>query len=576
MFRIRRIFDDMLTVNRNALDQVSTILKSQFHELSQANIDRIPDLLRDPLKYNYRSVAFVAEGRFGKVQGFGLFSYDPGLNFYYLDYIASERALTGRGIGGALYQRIREEAFLSKATGVFFESLPDDPNLCKDPVVLEQNRARLRFYETYGARPIINTAYETPVTPGGDNPPYLVFDGLGQEPVLRKEYIKKVMAWILERKYSDVCSPEYIKLVVDSVQDDPVCLRALRYRRNSKQPPRIEVSQKLKRIALVINDRHEIHHVRERGYVEAPVRIRTILTALGKTGLFDPLPPEKFEDKWITSVHDPAYVKYFKRVCEVIEPTVSVYPYVFPIRNHTRPPMVLPVRAGYYCIDTFTPISRNAYLAARRAVDCVLTAAREILAGRRLAYALVRPPGHHAERGFFGGFCYFNNAAVAANYLCRYGKVAILDIDYHHGNGQQAIFYQRNDILTISIHGHPRFAYPYFSGFSDERGEGPGLGFNVNYPLPEEVNGQQYLEKLEHALNRVRSFKPVYLVVCLGLDTAKGDPTGSWSLKGSDFNEIGKRIASLRFPCLIVQEGGYNNRSLGTNAAHFFRGLLPL
>ncbi len=136
----------------------------------------------------------------------------------------------------------------------------------------------------------------------------------------------------------------------------------------------------------------------------------------------------------------------------------------------------MPVRAGYYCIDTFTPLNRNAYTAAKGAVDCALTAASQILTGYRISYALVRPPGHHAESKVFGGFCYFNSSAMAANYLSVHGRVAVLDVDYHHGNGTQDIFYQRDDVLTVSIHGHPSFAYPYFSGFSEETGEEKGLG----------------------------------------------------------------------------------------------------
>jgi acetoin utilization deacetylase AcuC-like enzyme len=267
-------------------------------------------------------------------------------------------------------------------------------------------------------------------------------------------------------------------------------------------------------------------------------------------------------------------VKYFKRVCRNVDPETPFYPYVFPIRNRARPPVELPVRAGYYCIDTFTPLSGHAFTAARRAVDCALTAALEILSGRRIAYALIRPPGHHAERGFFGGFCYFNNAAVAAQYLSRFGKVAMLDLDYHHGNGQQQIFYRRRDVLTISIHGHPHFAYPYFSGFADERGEGEGAGYNINYPLPETITIEDYIHSIRSALGRIRAFKPIFLVVCLGLDTAKGDPTGTWNLTGRDFKAIGDEVGKLRMSCLVVQEGGYNNRSIGTNAKNFFHGLL--
>jgi acetoin utilization deacetylase AcuC-like enzyme len=206
-------------------------------------------------------------------------------------------------------------------------------------------------------------------------------------------------------------------------------------------------------------------------------------------------------------------------------------------------------------------------------VDCALTGARELLHGCPLAYALVRPPGHHAERRAFGGFCYFNNAAVAAHYLSRFGRVAVLDLDYHHGNGTQNIFYGRADVFTISIHGHPNLAYPYFSGFAEERGEGEGEGFNLNIPLPEKVEGVRYDEALALALRRVTSFSPSFLVVSLGLDGARNDPTGSWDLTGKDFERSGRRLATLRLPTLVVQEGGYDNRVLGGNARSFFRGL---
>ena len=575
MFRIRRIFDDIVPANQHALEQVGAMLRSQFELLDHRKIDRIPDALRLPLKYGFRSILYVAEDQKSTVLGLALLDHDADLNFCYLDYLASDKLSAGRGVGGALYDRVRSEALTLGAVGVFFECLPDDPKLSPNPDILKQNRARLKFYESYGARPIINTAYETPVRPGATDPPHLVFDDLSQKSVLHADYLKKVITAILKRKYPEICTPAYIKNVVDSITDDPIRLWSPRYIKMQVQNQRsVQSMTRLTKIALVMTDQHHIHHVRERGYVESPARIRLIYQALEPTGIFDPVPPVAFNESFTTAIHDPEYVRYFKRVCNNVDPDTPFYPYVFPIRNRTRPPVELPVRAGYYCIDTFTPISGHAFIAARRAVDCALTAATELLSGRRLAYALVRPPGHHAERGYFGGFCYFNNAAIAAHYLSRFGKVAMLDIDYHHGNGQQEIFYQRSDVLTISIHGHPRFAYPYFSGFADERGEGAGKGYNINYPLPESITPEDYLLALHSALGRIRDFAPTYLVVCLGLDTAKGDPTGTWGHIGKNFAAIGAEIGRLRLPSLVVQEGGYNSRSLGANARNFFQGVL--
>jgi len=524
------------------------------------------------MKYRFRAILFVAEGAKDSVLGFALLFHEPVLKFCYLDYISAEKLKTGGGIGGALYQRIREEALDLDTIGIFFECLPDDPRLSPDPEIRKQNAARLRFYERFGARPVINTAYETPLNPGGTNPPYLVYDDLGQKEGLPRDRAQEIVRAILERKYKGVCPPDYNEMILESFQDDPVRLREPKYVKKAPVPiPRATPADK--RIVLVINDRHYIHHIEERGYVESPVRIDTIMEELNKTDLFQKVPVHHFSEKHIKSVHDPEYVDYFERVCAGMDPETSIYPYVFPIRNRARPPKELPVRAGYYCIDTFTPMNGNAYLAAKRAVDCSLTAARQLLEGYRLAYALVRPPGHHAEPSCFGGFCYFNSNAVAANHLSEYGKVAILDIDYHHGNGQQEIFYDRSDVLTISLHGHPNIAYPYFSGFVNEKGRADGTGYNVNYPLPENTSSEEYRETLRQALKRIERFDPDFLVVALGLDTAKEDPTGSWSLVDKDFESIGEMIGLLRLPTLVVQEGGYDVRVLGINARHFFMGL---
>ncbi|MGE3166514.1 MAG: GNAT family N-acetyltransferase [Planctomycetota bacterium] len=573
MFRIRRIHDAVLPVNQAALLEVEKIFRERFPDAPASDIDSLAERLSNPFRKRFRAILYVAENARQKVIGFAVVLYEPEIGFCFLDFIAADREVPGRGVGAALFQHIRDEAKGLGAEGLFFECLPDDPDRCVDPHIRKLNEARLRFYEQYGARPIVGTAYELPVPGGGsDNLPHLVWDGLGATRTLRAALARRVVRAVLERKYSDLCPPTYVRKVVDSFRDDPVQLRAPRYLKSLTEPPVASIPLPEK-VVVVINDKHDIHHIRERGYVEAPVRISVIRSELESSGMIEIVPVRQYPLKHILEVHSRSLVGYLRRACENAAPGKSVYPYVFPVRNATRPPKELSVLAGYYCIDTFTPINRNAYPAAKRAVDCVLTAADHVLSGRRIAYALVRPPGHHAEHRSFGGFCYFSNSAIGANYLSRYGKVAIVDIDYHHGNGQQDIFYERADVLTISIHGNPEFAYPYFTGFADERGAGAGLGFNLNIPLPEAQDGTQYRKALNEALRVVREFRPDFLVIALGLDPAKGDPTGTWSLTGKDFTSNGRLLGELNLPTLVVQEGGYRTRTLGVNAKCFFRGL---
>lgn len=574
MFRIRRVFDDVMAADREAMRKVQRILAEQFPGLAPREVEELPRRLRDPVAHGFRAVLLVAESGPGRVRGFALMSHAPDLGFCYLDFISAAPGRTGGGIGGALYQRVREEAVHLAPVGLFFECLPDDPEVCRDGELLAANRARLRFYERFGARPIAGTAYDTPVSAADTCPPLLVFDDLGRGRPLRRAEARDIIRAILERKYAGVCDREYVERVVASIKDDPVRLRPSRYSRARSGPPPVaaEIPED-ERIALVINDRHEVHHVHEAGYVESPVRIRSILEGLAASPAFLRVPARHFGRRYLTTVHDEGLVGYLERVTEKLGEGESVYPYVFPIRNRTRPPRELPLRAGYFSIDTFTPISRGAIAAARAAVDCALTAAQEIARGRRLAYALVRPPGHHAERGAFGGFCYYNNVAIAAAYLLQQGRVAILDLDFHHGNGAQEIFYRSRDVLTVSLHGHPSFAYPYFSGFAGERGEGEGEGFNLNLPLPEGTDGERYRRALRRALAAIAEFAPVVLVVALGLDTARRDPTGSFVLGAADFRENGRMVGALRLPTLVVQEGGYRTRTLGVNARAFFEGL---
>ncbi|MCB9870118.1 MAG: histone deacetylase family protein [Planctomycetes bacterium] len=572
MFRIRQIDHETLHDSQRELARVQEILRTQLPGLAAAEVDALPDRLRDPLSHRFRALLFVADDLRGHLHGFALLSYAPDVGFCLLDYLASGKRSGGGGIGGALYQRARAAARELAAVGLFFECLPDDPGACSDPAHARQNAARLRFYERYGARPIVGTGYETPLRPGDKDLPHLVFDDLGSGVPLPAAKARQVVGAILERKYGDVCPPGYIDGVLVSIVDDPVRLRPPRHTAATrKASPKVEGRGQ---VLLVVNEEHDIHHVRARGYVEAPVRVKSILDGIEPTGMFRRTASRAFDDAHLLAVHDAELVRFLAEVCAGVPDGRSIYPYVFPLRNRARLPDDLSYCAGYYCIDTFTPLNRNAYRAARRAVDCTLTAAAALLDGERLAYALVRPPGHHAERGVFGGFCYFNNAAAAAQLLCSAGRVAILDIDYHHGNGQQDIFYTRDDVLTVSIHGEPRIAYPFFTGFAEELGEGAGVGCNLNIPLPETIDTSVYQQALDRALAAIRAFAPSALVVALGLDTAKRDPTGTWTLQRADFERNGARIGALGLPTLVVQEGGYRSVSLGGNARGFFEGLV--
>jgi len=574
MLRIRKIYDDVSPANRDAIRQVAEIMRNQFPLTSEADLARLPKQLRDPMAFRYRSVLFITEDARANVRGFALLLHLADLRICYLEFISAAPGSTGGGIGGVLYERVREEAQRLGSVGLFFECNVDDPALEPDPTRRAQSAARLRFYERYGARPIMNNDYATPVRPGDQDLYYLVYDGLGQSAPPARELVRSAVRAILARKYGHLFSAEHVERIALSFTDDPVVLRPARQARTTAVAKRPARAGRVRRpIALIVNEGHEIHHVRDRGYVEAPVRIGAILQEIRKTGLFEPIAPRRSAERWLKQVHDPSYVRYLQSASAALPMGKSIYPIIFPLRNTLRPPKDMELRVGYYCMDTFTPLHRNVFLAARGAVDCALTGADALLDGYRFAYALVRPPGHHAERAAFGGFCYFNSAAVAAHFLSQYGKVAVLDIDFHHGNGTQEIFYERADVYTISIHGDPHFAYPHFSGFPDERGRGIGEGYNLNLPLTERATPARYRRALATALATIREFDPTYVVLSLGLDTAKADPTGTWTLAAEDFRRNGEMIRALDLPILIVQEGGYRTRTLGVNARHFFEGL---
>ncbi len=553
-----------------ALEQCRAILLSQFPYMTNKDADELLDDASDQSNKPYRSIVIVAEGRDKQVQGVAIASHFLAKNFLFLDFIATSKQQISGGIGGALYERIREEAIALGALGVFFYCLTDKKEWTYSDAEYKQNIARLKFYEKYGARPLEGIDYH--LIRSDDSFFYLVFDGLGKQQQLSRQTGKNITLSVLENKAAGKVTDAYIKTVISSIKGT-LQPRPFKYVKKEGHTSMKGAVSPDHQIGLVVNEGHIIHHVRERGYLESPVRVTSILKELNKTPYFKIVPAKAYPDKYIEEVHNKKYFKFLKDICEWIGETATMYGDVFPIRNAARLPKDIELQIGYYCIDTSTPLNANAFKAARAAVDCALTAADVVLSESKMAYALVRPPGHHAERKYFGGFCYLNSNAVAAHYLSKKGKVAILDIDYHHGNGQQDIFYERDDVFTVSIHGDPEYAYPNFTGFSDEKGEGKGLGYNLNIALPKGVDGPAYVKALKKALDAVRKYKPDYLVVALGLDIAKGDPSGTWVLSPDDFEVNGRMIAALKLPTLIVQEGGYKNRVLGTNARRFFQGL---
>jgi len=559
-----------MPADRDRVEQVKGIFRSNFAYLPGYE-EKISHMLDHPFKHGYRAVLLVSEDARRRVTGFALVLHFPEINSSFLDFLGVAPHIHGGGLGGALYEAARDEVRQLGSRGMYLEALSDDPAHVQDASELEHNRQRLRFYERYAVYPLIGTLYDKPTArlPAG----LLLFDGLGRTKPLGRDEARAAVRLIIKRKHGQQVSPDYIERVVQSIKDNPVQFRPPRYVKPGPRAREVAPSRLEKPFALVVVKNHAVHLVHQRGYVERPARIEAVLEGLAPTGLFAEVSPRRFGEERIRAVHDSDFVNYLKAVCQKLGLKRPVYPYVFPVRRPERPPRDLAVRAGYYCVDTFTPLDRNAYEAARGAVDVVLTATDEVLSGRRVTYALCRPPGHHAGRRTFGGFCYFNNAAIAAHRLSRLGKVAVLDIDYHHGNGTQEIFYQRDDVLTLSIHGHPGIAYPHFSGFADETGEGRGRGFNRNLPLPEGADDAAYLGVFEKAVERIERFKPVVLVVSLGFDTLRGDPTGSFRVPVGAMTVIGRRLGAMGLPLLVVQEGGYSLRNLRRGGPALFLGM---
>jgi acetoin utilization deacetylase AcuC-like enzyme len=305
-------------------------------------------------------------------------------------------------------------------------------------------------------------------------------------------------------------------------------------------------------------------------YLENPDRMDRILNSLKDTNWAEILEPTDFGLEPIYEVHDKEYMNFLASSwtewldSNPKDPSVLL-PATFALRRYPQKPASLLGRAGYYLMDLSACIVDGTYKAALASANCALSTAQEVSNGARAAFALCRPPGHHAGKDYGGGYCFINNAAVAAHQLSSKGKVALLDIDYHCGNGTQDIFYDREDVLTISIHADPNFEYPHFAGFANETGSGKGLGFHRNFPLEKGTDDAQYLATLEEALDLIRRFDPKYLVISAGMDIYADDPLGTIKVTTDGIGRIAKRIAVLDLPTVIIMEGGYANDVLGKN-----------
>jgi acetoin utilization deacetylase AcuC-like enzyme len=322
---------------------------------------------------------------------------------------------------------------------------------------------------------------------------------------------------------------------------------------------------------------------------ESPERARAIESALRADGSFAFEAPIEHGREPILAVHDADLVDVVEHAwtdalaAKAIDGSRPLVPDTFLLGRFAGPmqlgglPSARHLRLGAVCFDTATPIVAGTWGAARVAVDVALSTAERVLSGAPLAYGLCRPPGHHAARGMFGGYCYFNNAAIVAQWLVSRGgarKVAILDIDYHHGNGTQQLFWERGDVLYLSLHADPSRAYPYFSGHASEAGAGAGAGLTRNWPLPARAAFDQYSTALSEALSMVAGFgADAPLVLSAGFDTFERDPIGDLALRTADYQGIGAMIRALGPPVIVLQEGGYALDALGANALALLSGL---
>jgi acetoin utilization deacetylase AcuC-like enzyme len=318
---------------------------------------------------------------------------------------------------------------------------------------------------------------------------------------------------------------------------------------------------------------------------EHPGRADAIHATLVADDRFGVVAPDRWDTDPIEAVHDPGLVRFLEHAWARYQQrhpgTHDVVPDVFSLPA-LRAGMgdfpdtgIVDQELGRWCYETTTPITEGTFTAARAAVDIALTATTAVLAGAGSAYGLCRPPGHHAPTGLYGGYCFFNNAAIAAHHVAATtgSRVTVLDVDFHHGNGTQQIFYERDDVQYVSLHGDPARAYPYVTGYADERGAGRGAGSTLNLPLPAGTDDDGYLRSLEQALDAIAEFGPDLVVVSLGVDTYHGDPISDLGVTAEGFRRQGEAVAALALPTVVLQEGGYDVSAIGDNVRQFLLGV---
>lgn len=338
---------------------------------------------------------------------------------------------------------------------------------------------------------------------------------------------------------------------------------------------------------LIYSDEHREHAgAKEMRYdqmipmCESPERMDMILVALAEAGFTDIVAPAPHDLEVTHQVHDPAFVSFLERCYPLWEaefgPGGFATAYTFGMRGMSQVPnQSVHSMLSCYTFDVCVPFIKGTWKAIRSAKDAALTGVDLMHQGERAVFSLCRPPGHHASRDMAGGYCYLNNAAIAAQAYLNKGakRVAILDIDYHHGNGTQAIFYDRADVFFASLHCRPEEEYPFLMGYAAEVGKGAGKGYNLNLPMPRGTDFQVWGLALETALERIHNYAPDMLVVSLGVDSFIGDPVGGFELQSPDYITIGQAIAKASLPTHFVMEGGYAMEALGTNVANVVSGF---